>query len=99
MKVAVPHNTTKSNARGIVERRAQQFLAQFGDKADEVEHEWRVDTLYFKGKARGMSVEATLEVTEAVVVVDGKLPLLARPFESRIRQAVEREIESLFKTA
>jgi Putative polyhydroxyalkanoic acid system protein (PHA_gran_rgn) len=99
MRIAVLHNTTKSNARAIVERKAQQLLAQFGDKADDVQHEWRDDTLHIKGKARGMSVEATLEVTDAAVVVDGKLPLLARPFESRIRQAVERELESLFKTA
>ena len=99
MRVAVPHNTTKTNARAIVERKAQQLLGQFGDKADDVEHEWSGDTLSFKGKARGMSAGGTLEVTDAAVVIDVKLPLLARPFESRIRQTVERELESLFKTA
>lgn len=99
MRIAVPHNTTKSNARAVVERKAQQLLGQFGDKADDVEHEWRGDTLHFNGKARGMSVSGTLEVTDAAVVIDGKLPLLARPFESRIRQTVERELEMLFKTA
>src|SRR5204862_2930474 len=41
----------------------------------------------------------TLEVTDAAVVIDVKLPLLAKPFESRIRQTVERELEALFKTA
>jgi len=99
MRIAVPHNTTKTNARQVVDRKAQQLLAQFGDKADDVEHEWGGDTLYFKGKARGMTVGGTLEVTDAAVVIDVKLPLLAKPFESRIRQTVERELESLFKTA
>ena len=99
MRIAVPHNTTKSSARSIVERKAQQLLGQFGDKADEVEHEWRGDTLHFKGKARGLTVEGTIEVTDAAVVVDGKLPLLARPFESRIRQTVEREATAMFQTA
>ena len=98
MRIAVPHNMTKTKALTIVQRKAQQLLAQFGDKADDVEHEWRGDTLHFKGKARGMSIGGTLEVTDAAVVLDGKLPLLARPFESRIRQTVERELESLFKT-
>ncbi|PYQ26592.1 MAG: hypothetical protein DMF56_23560 [Acidobacteria bacterium] len=99
MRIAVPHNTTKTKAHQVVDRKAQQLLGQFGDKADDVEHDWRGDTLYFKGKARGMSVGGTLEVTDAAVVIDVKLPLLAKPFESRIRQTVERELESLFKTA
>jgi putative polyhydroxyalkanoic acid system protein len=96
MRIAVTHKTTKTNARGVVERKAQQLLGQLSDKADEVQHEWKEDTLHFKGKARGLTVEGTVEITEATVVVDGKLPLLARPFEPRIREVLERELESLF---
>lgn len=99
MRIAVPHRTTRLNARAIVERKLGQLLAQFGDKADDVQQEWRGDTLHFKGKARGFSVEGTVEITDSDVVIDGKLPLLARPFESRIRQTVEREAESMFRTA
>jgi len=99
MRIAVPHHTNKANARSIVDRKLGQLLGQFGDKADEVNHEWIGDTLHFRGKARGFSAEGTVEITETDVIIDGKLPLLARPFESRIRQAVEREAESMFRTA
>jgi hypothetical protein len=99
MRIAVPHRTTKANARKIVDQRLTQLLGQFGDKADDVQHEWRGDTLHFKGKARGFSVEGTVEITDSDVVIDGKLPLLARPFKSRIRQTVEREAESMFRSA
>jgi|ERR1051325_250095 hypothetical protein len=99
MRIAVPHHTTKANARAIAERKLAQLLAQFGDKADDVQHEWKADTLYFKGKARGFSVDGTIEITDSDVIVDGKLPLLARPFESRIRETVEREVQSMFRTA
>ena len=57
------------------------------------------DTLRFKGKARGLSVEGTVEVTDAAVIVDGKLPMMAKMFEGRIRQAVEREADAMFRTA
>jgi len=97
MRIAVPHNTSKAAARRRVEERIGQLLGQFGDRAEDVTHEWSGDTLRFRGKARGLTVEGTLEVTDAAVIIDGKLPLIARPFESRIRQAVEREAEQIFR--
>lgn len=99
MRIAVEHHTSKENARRRVEGRLDQLLAQFGGRADEIEHEWLGDTLRFKGKARGLSVEGTVEVTDSEVIVDGKLPLMARMFEGRIRQAVEREADAMFRTA
>ncbi|HEX8173050.1 MAG TPA: polyhydroxyalkanoic acid system family protein [Thermoanaerobaculia bacterium] len=96
MRVAVPHNTTRESARRIVDQRLGQLLGQFGQHADDVQHEWTGDTLRFKGKARGLSVEGTVEVTEAAVIIDGKLPFLAMPFEGKIREAVEREAAAMF---
>lgn len=99
MRIELPHHTNRQNARRVVEGRIGQLLSQFGDRADEVHHQWTGDTLSFKGKARGFTVEGTVEITDRDVIIDGKLPLLARPFEPRIRQAVEREAEAMFRTA
>ena len=99
MRIAVEHHTSKENARRRVEARLDQLLAQFGGRADEIQHEWVGDTLRFKGKARGLSVEGSVEVTDSEVIIDGKLPLMARMFEGRIRQAVEREADAMFRTA
>lgn len=86
-------------ARQRVEQRLGQLLGQFGHQADDLQHEWAGDTLRFKGKARGLSVEGTVEITDAAVIIDGKLPFIAKPFEGRIRQAVEQEAERMFRTA
>jgi len=99
MRITVDHHTSKETARRKVEERVGQLLAQIGGRAEEMEHEWLGDTLRFKGKARGLSVEGTVEVTEAAVIVDGKLPMMATMFEGRIRQAVEREADAMFRTA
>ncbi len=99
MRVAVEHRTTKDMARRKVEQRLAGLLAQFGGHADEMEHEWFGDTLRFKGKAKGLKVQGTVEVTDAAVIIDGKLPLLAIPFEGRIREAVQKEADSMFRTA
>ncbi|HEX7707756.1 MAG TPA: polyhydroxyalkanoic acid system family protein [Thermoanaerobaculia bacterium] len=99
MHVTVDHKTTRQAARSKIELRLSHLLGQFGAKVDELEHEWIGDTLHFKGKARGMKVEGTVEVTESEVVIDGKLPLIAMPFESKIKQAVKQEADAMFRTA
>src|SRR5215212_6406294 len=97
MRIEVEHKTTRDNARRIVESRLAQLLGQYGHHADDLTHEWQGDTLRFKGKARGFSVAGTVEITDAAVIVDGKLPLIAKPFESRIRHTIEREAETMFR--
>jgi hypothetical protein len=99
MRIAVPHHTTRAAARQIVEQRLGQLLGELGHKADEAQHEWTGDILQFRGKARGLSVSGTVEITDSEVIIDGSLPLLAKPFEPRIRQTVEREAEQMFRRA
>jgi hypothetical protein len=99
MRIAVPHNTSKEIARRKLDERLGQLLSQFGGHAEEIEHQWLGDTMKFKGKARGLSIHGTVEVTDAAVILDAKLPLLAKMFEGTIRQAVEREADAIFRTA
>lgn len=99
MRIAIPHHTTKANARTVIEQKVAALLNQFGGKVDDLQQQWTGDMLDFKGKARGFKVEGTVEVTDQEIILDGKLPLMALPFEPRIREAVKREAENLFRTA
>src|SRR6185503_5302168 len=99
MRIAIPHNTTRAKARQIVEEKLSNLQKEHGDKADDVNHEWQGDTLHASLKAKGMTVKGTLEITDHELIIDGKVPLLAKPFESRIKQTVEREAEEMFRTA
>ena len=99
MKITVPHHTTRAAARSRVEMRLGQLLSQFGGHAEDMEHAWDGDTLRFKGKAKGLKVEGSVEVTDSDVVIDAKLPLIAMAFEGRIRETVQREADSMFRMA
>ena len=46
-----------------------------------------------------MKADGTVEVTDSEVIIDGKLPLLAKPFEPRIKNQIEREAAAMFRTA
>jgi len=69
---------------------------QYGHYATDIDKSWEGNRLNFSVKARGMSGSGSLEITDTEVIVDGKLPLMARPFESRIKSTIEREAAAMF---
>ena len=99
MRIAVPHNTTKEKARAIVEKKIDDLQKQYGHYASDLEKSWSGDRLDFSVKAKGLQGKGTVDVTDTDVIIDGKLPLMAKPFEPRIRSTVEKEAEQLFRTA
>ena len=99
MRIAIEHHTTPARAKKLVEQKLREAEKHYGQYAGDLDWSWDGHILYVQGKAKGMTLKGTLEITETEVIVDGKLPLLARPFESRIRHTVEREAEAIFRTA
>jgi len=96
MHISVPHHTTREEARRKIEERMANLERQYGHYATDIDKSWDGDRLNFSVKARGMSGSGSLEITDTEVIVDGKLPLMARPFESRIKSTIEREAAAMF---
>ena len=96
MRVSVPHNTDRDTARRKVEARLKQLLSQYGSYLNGVDQRWEGDRLVFSGSARGFKADGTVEITDSEVIFDGKLPLIARPFEPRIKNTIEREAAAIF---
>ena len=96
MHITVPHHTTREEARRKIEERMANLERQYGHYATDIDKSWDGDRLTFSVKARGMSGSGSLEITDSEVIVDGKLPLMARPFESRIKSTIEKEAEAMF---
>ena len=99
MKVTVTHYTTKEAARQKIDRRLAGLLLQYGHYLSESQTAWTGDRLEFSGKAKGFVASGTLEITEIEIILDGKLPLIARPFEPKIKSAIEQEAASMFPSA
>ena len=96
MRISVSHRIDKATVRKRIEERLHQLLGTYGHYLSEVEHRWEGDRLVFSGKAKGMKAHGTVDVTDSEVIIDGKLPLLAKPFEPRIKSTIQREAESIF---
>ena len=96
MRVSVPHHTDRDTARRKVEARLQQLVSQYSTYLNDIDQRWEGDRLVFSGSARGFKAGGTVEITDSEVIVDGKLPLIARPFEPRIKNTIEREAAAIF---
>jgi hypothetical protein len=96
MHIAVPHRTDRETAKKRIQQRLQQLLGQYSHYLSDHEERWEGDRLYFSGSARGFKANGTVDVTDTEVIVDGKLPLLAKPFEPRIKSTIEREATAMF---
>ena len=96
MRIAVPHRTTKEEARRIIENRLAQLETQYGHYASDVEKNWSGDRLDFGFKAKGFHGKGSVEITDNEVIIDGKLPLIAKPFEPRIKSTIEKEAQTMF---
>jgi hypothetical protein len=96
MHIAVPHRTDKETAKQRVRERLEQLLGQYGHYLSDHEHRWEGDTLYFNGSARGFKANGTVDVTDTEIIIDSKLPLIAKPFEPRIKNTIEREASAIF---
>jgi hypothetical protein len=92
----VPHALGKAAA---VER-IQQFMDKVrgrNDVSDLVES-WADNVLTFSFKTFGMTIEGLTTVEEALVRMEGKLPLAAAPFRGRIEGNIHEELEKILKT-
>lgn len=96
MHIAVPYNTDRETAKKRIDQRLDQILAQYSHYLSDHEKRWEGDTLYFSGSARGFKAHGTLQLTDTEVVIDSKVPLIAKPFEPRIKSTIEREAAAIF---
>ena len=96
MHIAVPHRTDRQTAKERIDQRLGQLLAQYAHYLTDHEKRWEGDTLYFSGSARGFKANGMLTLTDTEIIIDSKLPLIAKPFEPRIKSTIEREAAAMF---
>lgn len=96
MRMEIQHHTTAARARKLLEERLTELESEHGHHLSQLEKSWKGDTLHFSARARGLNGKGSLQVTDQSVVLESNLPLLAKPFEPRIRMTFEKELQKLF---
>ena len=93
MKIVRSHNMDKQAAKDTLDALLPRLVQQYGDMLSKPSAAWSGDVLDFSFDARGFGIKGTLKITDDQVILDARLPLLARPFEGTIGSAVECELD------
>jgi len=64
----------------------------YGDKLTDARGEWQGNTLHFGFTVYGMAIQGTMEVGDASVNVNGKLPLAAALFRGQVEKSIRDEL-------
>lgn len=97
MRVSFAHGSDdRARVREQIESAIPKLLAEAGGRAEAVEYAWEGDTLRFSFRALGRSLRGSAAVTDTEIVVDMGLPLVARPFEGRVKSHILEVLREVF---
>jgi hypothetical protein len=91
--VVVPHRLDREEALERIRRRQSEVEQHYGDEIRNAETTWTGDTLQFRFKTLGMTVQGTVVVEAAQVSVELKVPLAAMLVKGKIESQVRAELE------
>ncbi len=89
---SVNHNLGIAAATERLKTFLEDVRRDHGDKLSDARGEWQGSTLHFGFSVFGMGIQGTMEVSEASVNVNGKLPLAAAFFRGQIEKSIRDEL-------
>ena len=95
MEIRRHHNMTMDAAVQLTDQILPRFIEQAGDNVSNIQRQWDGNVLRFAFRTRGMNIKGTFLVTDHEIIIESKLPFMARPFEGRVRSAIEQQLDIL----
>ena len=93
MKIRRHHNMTRDAAVQLSDQILPGFIEQADDNVSNIQRQWDGNVLRFAFRTRGMNIKGTFLVTDDEIIIESKLPFMARPFEGRVRSAIEQQLD------
>lgn len=97
MHIQVPHKFGQQTAVERVKQALEQVKVNPQVKGQLVieKEEWEENKLTFAFTGQGQHITGTLVVDEKEFIVDAKLPLMLRMFESRIEKMIGEQVKQM----
>ena len=93
MEIRRHHNMTMDAAVQLSDQILPGFIEQAGDNVSNIQRQWDGNVLRFAFRTRGMNIKGTFLVTDDEIIIESKLPFMARPFEGRVRYAIVQQLD------
>ena len=95
MEIRRHHNMTMDAALQLSDQLLPGFIEKAGDNVSNIERQWDGNVLHFAFHTYGMNIKGTFLVTDDEIIIESELPFMARPFEGRVRSAIEQQLDIL----
>ena len=95
MEIRRHHNMTMDAAVQLSDQILPGFIEQAGDNISNIQRQWDGNVLRFAFRTHGMNIKGTFLVTDDEIIIESKLPFMARPFEESVRSAIEQQLDIL----
>ncbi len=95
MEIRRDHNMTMDSAVQLANQILPGFIKKAGDNISNMQQQWDGNVLRFAFHTYGMNIKGTFLVTHDEIIIESELPFMARPFEGRVRSAIEQQLDIL----
>ncbi len=89
------HSLSREEATRRLKEKFITVRDRYGSHVDNLNENWTDHTFYFAFKAMGMGVTGTVQVEDASVILDVRLPLAIMLFKSAIERQIRQELNGL----
>jgi Putative polyhydroxyalkanoic acid system protein (PHA_gran_rgn) len=93
--LSVAHNLNPEEAVQRLKKVIRELQAQYADKISNVEESWTENSGKFSFNVMGFSISGTLSVAPKTVELDGKIPMSAMLFKSKIEGLIREKMSEL----
>lgn len=97
MKISVNHSLQLEEAKRRVLKLADKLKQQYGSQISNYSETWSGNTAKITLKAMGINISGDLNISSSDVSLNGKLPLIARPYKSKLETMVRTELTNLLR--
>jgi hypothetical protein len=99
MEIKYPlNNYTKEDAYHLIDGFLDSLVNQYSDMISNPEKEWnkQKDKMNFKFEAKGYEISGDIRLQEKELILNGKLPFVARLVSGKIERIINEKLDELF---
>ncbi|MBN2662475.1 MAG: polyhydroxyalkanoic acid system family protein [Bacteroidales bacterium] len=95
MEIIVNHALETQEAKNRILKLADELKKDYGNQITNYSETWKENTADIAFKAMGLSIKGTLNILPNKVTMNGKVPLMAKPFQGQIESLIKTKLAEL----
>lgn len=97
MKIEHSYNGTRDEAYAQIDSLISSLQSEHGDKISNPLTSWNdaKDLMNFSFKVYGFKLKGTIQIYDKKVILDGKVPFLARGFQGKAEDLIKGKLEEI----